>query len=61
MLRSRPTRTTRTVGVAGAGKKKKPKMHGAPFSRIAKDKKIKEKGERDLEAMKAVKLPEGIP
>lgn len=61
MLRPRPAKSTRTTVVAGAGKKKKPKIHGAPFSRIAKDKKIQEKGERDLEAMKNVKLPEGIP
>lgn len=56
MLRPRPARPT-----AGAGKKKKPKIHGAPFSRIAKDKKIEEKGKRDLEALKTIKLPEGIP
>lgn len=60
MLRPGPTRPTRTR-VAGAGKKNKLKMHGTPFSRIAKDKKIQEKGERQLEAMKTVKLPEGIP
>lgn len=61
MLRPRPARPTRTAGVAGAGKKNKPKKHGAPFSRIAKEQKIQEKGERYLEAMKTVKLPEGIP
>ncbi|CAN0080774.1 unnamed protein product [Ectocarpus fasciculatus] len=40
--------------VPGAGKKKKPKVHGAPMSRIHRDQRLEEDGKAQMEAMKAI-------
>ncbi|CAM9713144.1 unnamed protein product [Ectocarpus sp. 8 AP-2014] len=57
-LRPKPTRTTK---VPGAGKKKKPKVHGEPFSRIAKNRKDEERAKRQAERLKGKTWDEGIP
>lgn len=46
---------------AGKGKKKKPKVHGAPLSRIIRDQQLEEKARRDLERFKTIKLDDNIP
>eukprot|EP00903_Cladosiphon_okamuranus_P021987 g20217.t1 len=40
--------------VPGAGKKKKPKVHGAPMSRIYRDQRLEEDAKAQMEAMKAI-------
>ncbi|CBN74088.1 conserved unknown protein [Ectocarpus siliculosus] len=40
--------------IPGAGKKKKPKVHGAPMSRIHRDQRLEADGKAQMEAMKAI-------
>lgn len=46
---------------SGKGKKKKPKVHGAPLSRIIRDRQLDEKAKRDIERFKTIKLDDNIP
>lgn len=48
--RSGPTRRK----APGMGKKTKPKVHGAPLSRVNKYKRLEEESKAKLEAMKAI-------
>ncbi|CAN0044891.1 unnamed protein product [Ectocarpus sp. 12 AP-2014] len=57
----RPKPITRSTKVPGAGKKKKPKVHGEPFSRIAKNRKDEERAKRQAERLKGKTWDEGIP
>ncbi|CAN0312325.1 unnamed protein product [Ectocarpus sp. 12 AP-2014] len=57
----RPKPITRSTKVPGAGKKKKPKVHGEPFSRIAKNRKDEERAKRQAERLKGKIWDEGIP
>ncbi|CAM9961263.1 unnamed protein product [Ectocarpus fasciculatus] len=59
VLRPKPTRSS--TKMPGAGKKKKPKVHGAPFSRIAKNRRDDEKAKRQAERLKSNTWDEGIP
>ncbi|CAM9284127.1 unnamed protein product [Ectocarpus sp. 4 AP-2014] len=57
-LRPKPLRSTK---VPGAGKKKKPKVHGEPFSRIAKNRKDEERAKRQAERLKGKTWDEDSP
>lgn len=46
---------------SGKGKKKKPKVHGAPLSRIIRDQQLDEKAKRYIERFKTIKLDDNIP
>eukprot|EP00752_Nemacystus_decipiens_P002414 g2276.t1 len=58
ILKTKPSRSTK---VPGTGKKKKPKVHGEPFSRIAKNRAEEEKAKRQAERLKDVKWDEHMP